>query len=178
MKKFAIIVLALAVATIWAGIGYAQQPSSQQPGAPSSQQPSSQQPGSQQQPAAGQTGSEMGKTISGTVKSVDPANKTITVELNKDWGNKKKGETMTFHVGDKVKWEGTQWKSLTDIKPGQTIEFQASEAAGGKHEIQSFSGAMGAGEGRGAGQTGTTTEQGRSQSGTSEQGTPSGSQNR
>ena len=167
MKKFAIIVLALAVATIWAGIGYAQQPSSQQPGATGSQQPGSQQPGSQQ-PAAGQTGSEMGKTISGTVKSVDPANKTITVELNKDWGNKKKGETMTFHVGDKVKWEGTQWKSLTDIKPGQTIEFQASEAVGGKHEIQSFSGAMGTEEGRGAGQTGTTTEQ----------GTQSGSQNR
>jgi Cu/Ag efflux protein CusF len=118
----------------------------------------------------------MGKTISGTVKSVDQANKTITVELNKDWGTKKKGETMTFHVGDKTKWEGTQWKSLTDIKPGQTIEFQASEATGRKYEIQSFGKAMGAGEGRGAGQTGTT-EQGRGQSGTSEEGT-SGSQNR
>lgn len=165
MKKFAIMVLALAVVITWAGIGYAQQPSSQQPG-------------SQQQPAAGQTGSEMGKTISGTVKNVDPANKTITVELNKDWGNKKKGETMTFHVGDKVKWEGTQWKSLTDIKPGQTIEFQASEATSGKYEIQSFSGARGTGEGRGAGQTGAPTERSHSQSGTSEQGTQSGSQNR
>jgi hypothetical protein len=55
MKKFAIMVLALAVATTWAGIGYAQQSSSQQSGATSSQQPGSQQP-----TTAGQTGAMPG----------------------------------------------------------------------------------------------------------------------
>ncbi len=103
------------------------------------------------------------KNVSGTVKSVDPTNKTLTIELSKDYGNKKKGEQMTFYVGDKTKWEGSPWQSLSDVKPGQQIEFQALESAG-RYEIQRFSkysSATGAEQSQGARKPSAAGDQGQ-----------------
>jgi len=87
----------------------------------------------------------------GTVKSLDPAKGTITLILDKDFGGKKKGEEVTISVADTVKFPGSQWKSISEIKPGDKVAFKAEEV-GGKQTIQSLepapSGAAGQEQGR------------------------------
>jgi len=190
MKTLWIAVLALVVITMGVGVGSAaiseeQAGQAQQSGA--SQKPSanvgiesSQQQGAQPGTTTSQPGPTTGgqpevtekgqialtmggKMIEGTVRGVDPAQNTVTVVLAQDYGNKKKGEEMTLHLTGQTKWEGTQWKSLSDLQPGQHVAFEVKESAG-KHEIQSFrapSGPYGSEMGRGTGPSGQQTQPGQ-----------------
>jgi len=163
IKKLWVVILALVVAATWTGVSYAEQ-SQQQPGQ------TSQQPGTTTGAQPGQTGQQQqqpggameGKTVMGTVRDVDPSKKTISLELTEPYGGKQKGERMTFNLSDQAKWEGTQWKSLSDLKPGDQVRVQVKESAG-KHEILAFQSPTGGGAATGAGapttQPGTQQQQ-------------------
>lgn len=92
------------------------QPLETQPGGPVNQPPSI-----QSRVTAG------GKTVIGTVRSIDPSRNTLTIELSRDFGSRKKGEQLTFDLMDPVRWEGTQRRSLSDLKPGDLVEFEVRE---------------------------------------------------
>jgi len=183
IRKLWIAVLAFMLVTAWVEISYSQ-PGGQgsQGGAAGGGAPGAQgggsggaQGGSQTgQPQAGAAGvpqaepgslrsqqpelqplARLGKTAIGTVKNVDLANRTLTVQLAKEQGDKDKeaGESMSFIISDGARWESTQWKSLSDLKPGDIVEVQFTEA-NGRNEVQVLrvpSGATGITEGRGAG---------------------------
>jgi len=190
IKKLWIVMLALAVVTVLTGISYAEQSTTQggQAGTTAGEQTGAA-PGGQAGTTAGeQTGARGGvETLSGTVRDINVSNKTVRVTLDQNYGPKRKGEEVTFKVLDQTRWEGTQWRSLSDLKPGDHVRFEV-QASPGKDEILAFrsmSGAAGEEQGRGAGQPGTseqpqpgTSEQGQpetseqSQPGTSEQGQP------
>jgi len=74
-----------------------------------------------------------------------------------DYGNKKKGQEMTFNLADNLVGPG---RSLEDLKQGAVLEFQVKEADG-KHIIQAFGPptAGGGEQGRGAGQAGQQQSQ-------------------
>jgi Cu/Ag efflux protein CusF len=64
------------------------------------------------------------ETISGTVKSVDAAAKTITLTVKK----KEESEDKTLTLADKVKVNiDGEKKTLEDIKEGATVQCRMSE---------------------------------------------------
>jgi len=114
--------------------------------------PMGQQPGPQPGAIPGTVERTVIQTIIGTVKNVDPSGNTLTVELSRDFAGRQKGEEMTFKIGTQAKWEGSPWKTLSDIKPGEQVEFVQYNVT---YEVQALrvpTGAAGEEQGRGAGQ--------------------------
>ncbi|MCI0530316.1 MAG: copper-binding protein [Nitrospira sp.] len=65
--------------------------------------------------------------LPGAVQSVNLSKNTLTIQLRREFAGKKKGDPMTFDLLDQVTWEGTSGKSLSDLKPGDLVEFEVKE---------------------------------------------------